>query len=43
MITKMLIIVPLGVKEMLEWYNSFVLLLKSNYKVWISTDQAKLN
>ena len=37
------IIVPLGVDEMAEWCNSFVLVPKANSKVWLCLDPAWLN
>ena len=35
---KQQIIVPLGVDEMLEWYNSFVLVTKANGRVTLCPD-----
>ena len=37
---KMDIIAPLGVDEMAEWCNSFVLVTKANGKVWLCLDPA---
>ena len=37
------IITPLGVNEMSEWYNTFVLVLKANGKVRLCLDPALLN
>ena len=37
------IIVPLGVDNMTEWCNSFVLVSKANGKVWLCLDPAQLN
>ena len=37
------IITPLGVDEMLEWCNSFVLVSKTNGKVKLCLDPAQLN
>ena len=37
------IITPLGVDEMAEWCNSFVLVPKANSKVWLCLDPALLN
>ena len=37
------IIVPLGIDKMAEWCNSFVLVPKSNSKVWLCLDPVQLN
>ena len=37
------IIAPLGVDEMAEWCNSFVLVPTANSKVWLCLDPAQLN
>ena len=37
------IITPLGVDEMAEWYNSFVLVPKANGKVRLFLDPMQLN
>ena len=37
------IIVPLGIDEMAEWCNSFVLVPKANAKVWLCLDPVWLN
>ena len=37
------IITPVGIDEMVEWCNSFVLILKPNGKVRLCVDLAKLN
>ena len=37
------IITPLGVDEMAEWCNSFVLVPKANGKVRLCLDPARLN
>ena len=37
------IIMPLGVDNTAEWYNSFVLVPKANGKVWLCLDPVQLN
>ena len=40
---KMYIITPLGVDELVEWCNSFVLVPKANGKVRLCLDLARIN
>ena len=40
---KQLIIVPLGIDDISEWCNSFILVPKVNGKAWLCLDQARLN
>ena len=37
------IIMPLGINETMEWCNSFVLVPKTNGKVRLCSDPARLN
>ena len=37
------IITPLGVDETAEWWNSFVLVPKANFKVWLCLDPVQIN
>ena len=37
------IIAPLGIDEISEWCNSFVVVPKANGKVWLCLDPARLN
>ena len=37
------IMTPLDIDEMVEWYNSFILILKPNGRVRLCIDQARLN
>ena len=41
--TRIIIIIPLGVNEMVEWSNSFVLVPKNNGMVWLCLNPARLN